>query len=71
MFGLGKLWVKKVFRKYTFKKYTFRKYTSGKYTFGKYTFGDADRLEIRKCDGRTDGLTWVGARDACASKNQI
>jgi hypothetical protein len=30
-------------------------------------------LEIRKCDGPTDGrtdrLTWVGARDACASKN--
>ena len=37
-FGLGKLWVKKVFGKYTFKKYTFRKYTFGKYTFGKYTF---------------------------------
>ena len=32
-------------------------------------------MEIRKCDGRTDGrtdrLTWVGARDACASKNAL
>ena len=31
------------------------------------------RLEIRKCDGptdgRTNGLTWVGARDTCVSKN--
>merc|ERR1711978_521036 len=31
------------------------------------------RLEIRKCDGptngRTDQLTWVGARDTCVSKN--
>ena len=30
------------------------------------------RLEIRKCDGRTDQqtnqLTWVGARDTCVSK---
>ena len=24
--------------------------------------------EIGKCDGQTNGLTWVGARDACASK---
>ena len=52
-FGLGNLWVKKVwnpkylhytfgkytFRKYTFGKHTFKKYTSCKYTFGKYTFG--------------------------------
>ena len=37
-FGLGKLWVKKVFENNTFKKYTFRKYTFGKYTFKKYTF---------------------------------
>ena len=31
------------------------------------------RLEIRKCDGPTNGptnqLTWVGARDTCVSKN--
>ena len=31
------------------------------------------RLEIRKCDQRTNqptnGLTWVGARDTCVSKN--
>ena len=30
------------------------------------------RLEIRKCDGPTNGptnqLTWVGARDTCVSK---
>ena len=30
-------------------------------------------MEIQKyhlpTNGRTDGLTWVGARDACASKN--
>ena len=26
------------------------------------------RLEIRKCDLRMDGLTWVGARDTCVSK---
>ena len=31
-------------------------------------------MEIQKydlrTDGRTYGLTWVGARDACASKNE-
>ena len=26
-------------------------------------------MEIRKYDLPTDGHTWVGARDACASKN--
>ena len=28
------------------------------------------RLEIRKCDQLTDGLTWEGARDTCVSKNE-
>ena len=28
------------------------------------------RLEIRKCDQRTNGLTWVGARDTCVSKKR-
>ena len=37
-FGLGMLWVKKVFGKYTFRKYTFGKYTFGKYTFWKIHF---------------------------------
>ena len=27
------------------------------------------RLEIRKCDGLTNRLTWVGARDTCVSEN--
>ena len=32
---------------------------------------DADRTEIRKCNGRTtDGRTGVGARDTCVSKKQ-
>ena len=26
-------------------------------------------MEIQKYDGPTDRLTWIGARDACASKN--
>ena len=26
-------------------------------------------MEIRKYDLPTDGLTWVGARDTCVSKN--
>ena len=28
------------------------------------------RLEIWKCDGRTNQLTWVGARDTCVSKKR-
>ena len=28
-------------------------------------------MEIQKCDGPTDGLTWVGARDTCVSKNRM
>ena len=56
-FGLGNLWVEKVWTQNTcilaihFRKIHFRKYHG-------------------KTLGRTDGhLTWVGARDACASKN--
>ena len=44
------------------------------FNFSRRATRDADRLEIRKCDGPTDGrtdrLTWVGARDACASKKE-
>ena len=48
---------------------------SSLFNFSRRATRDADRLEIRKCDGRTDlrtdgHLTWVGARDACASKNK-
>ena len=28
-------------------------------------------MEIQKYDGPTNGLTWVGARDTCVSKNRI
>ena len=41
---------------------------SSLFNFSRRATRDADRLEIRKCDQLTNRLTWVGARDACASK---
>ena len=36
--------------------------------FSRRATRDTDRMVIRKYHGRTDTRTWVGARDACASK---
>ena len=39
------------------------------FNFSRRATRDSDSMEIQKCDKPTDRQTWVGARDACASKN--
>ena len=45
-----------------------KKLESAFFNFSRKATRDADRMEIQKCNQRTDGLTWEGARDTCMPK---